>query len=484
MKTSQIKDELKKQLFEKLSKIEGVISTTLVGSFVDKKNLDGISDIDTVVVCKSLTKKTFFQCINALESIDVEKCGLDGYKILINSTFGPLKFDEKKLVVIHFMIYDVKGHKKHVISSPFTCYDWERSTDYIGLPLKSIYPVGNIQFRDFVEARRSTKNYLSDLNNKKITFREYTFNNKDVKEVKKSKHLDEKHKGEFGYHIVKNLISNYSKLINQKNKRFSDENISSKILTLFPSYGILAAKNFKQLQTLKEKRSLEYPKETIDWVTSFVNNFQKKISQDLKLSKSIYFIRHFKTTLNDNSFLGVDRNPSILKINLKKKIDQDISMVFSSPLNRCTETVNELFQNVKPILDKRLLEFNYGSAEGLSYRDLSKKFPNITNAWAQGKDPPFPKGESTKDVFLRLNSFMNYLKNEILLKNDNVFVVTHNGIIRCLLGNLLNIKKKHWHMLEIPFGKPLEILFFNGNFHSNISRNILSTIMRNFELKV
>ena len=140
-------------------------------------------------------------------------------------------------------------------------------------------------------------------------------------------------------------------------------------------------------------------------------------------------------------------------------------MVFSSPLNRCTETVNELFQNVKPILDKRLLEFNYGSAEGLSYRDLSKKFPNITNAWAQGKDPPFPKGESTKDVFLRLNSFMNYLKNEILLKN-------------------LNIKKKHWHMLEIPFRKSLEILFFNGNFHSNISRNILSTIMRNFELKV
>lgn len=483
MKISQTKNEIRKQLFEKLSKIDGILSTTLVGSFVDKKGLDGISDIDTIVVCKKLSKEIYFKCISVLEKINLEKCGLNGYKILINSTFGPLKFDREKLVVIHLMIYDIKGHKKHVISSPFTCYDWERSKDYIGLPLKSIYPVGNLQFRDFVEARRSTNNYLSDLNNKKITFREYTFNKERINEIKKSKFLDEKHKGEFGYHIVKNLISNYLKLINSKNKSFSNKNICSKIIKLFPSDGIAKSNKFKELHTLKKKRSLEYPEETIDWAVSFVNNFQEMIYRDIKHSKSIYFIRHFKSTLNDNSFLGVGRDPSIVKTNVKQKIDKDRSIIFSSPMKRCIETVNELFLNNEPLLDNRLLEFNYGLAEGLSYIDISKKFPKIKESWDLGEDPPFPNGESTQDVFLRLNSFMNYLKNETLLEKDNIFVVTHNGVIRCLLGNLLNIEKKHWHRLEIPFGEPLEILFLNGNFHSNISRNKLSNIMKGFELK-
>ena len=54
------------------------------------------------------------------------------YKILINNSFGPIKYDFKKYVIFHLMYYDIEAHKNHVIKSPFTCYDWERSKNYIG----------------------------------------------------------------------------------------------------------------------------------------------------------------------------------------------------------------------------------------------------------------------------------------------------------------------------------------------------------------
>ena len=123
------------------------------------------------------------------------------------------------------MIYDIKGHQDHVINSPFTCYDWERSIDFVGIPLKQIFPVGRIQFRDFKEARRSTESYLTDLKNNSISFREYDLIGKEFKQIKKNMRLDPRHKGEYAYHIVKHLISNYIKLNSNQNQLISNNEI-------------------------------------------------------------------------------------------------------------------------------------------------------------------------------------------------------------------------------------------------------------------
>ena len=97
MKTSEIKLNIKKNLFEKLGRIQDIVSVTLVGSFVEREDLTGISDIDTVVICKSLNKKLFDTCIDAVNSIDLNECGLVNYTLKINPTFGPLKFDQPKI---------------------------------------------------------------------------------------------------------------------------------------------------------------------------------------------------------------------------------------------------------------------------------------------------------------------------------------------------------------------------------------------------
>ena len=58
-KPLEIKKKIKLEIFNKISEIDEIISITIVGSFIDKNDLSGISDIDVIVICKSLNKKKF-----------------------------------------------------------------------------------------------------------------------------------------------------------------------------------------------------------------------------------------------------------------------------------------------------------------------------------------------------------------------------------------------------------------------------------------
>ena len=59
MKVNSIKKNLKDKILHLLFSIEGVISVTLVGSFIDRDGLIGISDVDTIVIVDSLDEKLF-----------------------------------------------------------------------------------------------------------------------------------------------------------------------------------------------------------------------------------------------------------------------------------------------------------------------------------------------------------------------------------------------------------------------------------------
>ena len=212
MREIAIKKCLRETIFNCISSVPGIISITLVGSFIDREDLKGISDIDTIVICDQLNKEVFNRCLAEAQGISLEKCGLNGFRLKTNASFGPLKFDEHDLAVLHLMIYDVEGHRNHVLASPFTCLDWERSECFVGKRLNEIFPVGSLQPRDFLEARRGLTNYLEDLRVGKISMRKYLFERNGFQEIKKTYPLDKRHRGEFAYHIVRNLVLNAMKL--------------------------------------------------------------------------------------------------------------------------------------------------------------------------------------------------------------------------------------------------------------------------------
>ena len=121
-----------KKILNNVFKNKGVISVSIVGSFTEKKSLDQIGDLDVVVVCNKLSKQLIKKLIK-----NIYKINKDNFKkkIIVNSSFGPLKISSKNFLPVHLMIYDVNSHIEHVTSSPFTCYDWERSNLYKGISL-------------------------------------------------------------------------------------------------------------------------------------------------------------------------------------------------------------------------------------------------------------------------------------------------------------------------------------------------------------
>ena len=479
MNAAKIKENIRQELFQKLAEINGVVSVTLVGSFVNQKDLVGISDIDTIVICKSLDKKLFDACLNAVESINLKQCGLRNYALKTNPAFGPLKFDKPNLAVIHLMVYDINAHKRHVIASPFTCFDWERSETGIGPSLKEVFPVGILQFRDFMEVRRSLENYIYDLGNKVITYREYVFNGGEVVEIMKYKPLDERHRGEYAYHIVRNLIANYLKLCNKNNDSYSNQEIKAEIKRLFPETGNTHAKKFDSIYTIKSQRAYNFPENTVKWARGFLNEFQQNISGEWRDAVPIHFIRHYKTNLNNGTYLGQRRDPGIDKSITSYPKHESASMVYSSPMRRCLETTEYIWKDKEIVTDDRLLEFDYGKAEGLSYEQLLSHYPELPTGWENGEDPKFPNGENTRGVFNRLNSFLDDL--EIFSDNnesDPIFIVTHNGVLRCLLGKAFGLDLNQWYKLVIPHGIPLEFLYFHNRFYPNIHRDLWADILK------
>ena len=174
MKSNNIKTgkQFGNSILKNLIEIEEIISATIVGSFSENFNLNKIGDLDVVIVCKNVNKKIIKDAKNKVKFLKFKK-----KKIKINTSFGPIKFDPKKYLTIHLMIYDIKSHMEHTLRSPFTCYDWERSNWYKGKKLSNIFPVLNLQLRDFFEARRSASEYLKDLKKKRISYRDYVLKN-------------------------------------------------------------------------------------------------------------------------------------------------------------------------------------------------------------------------------------------------------------------------------------------------------------------
>lgn len=108
---------------------------------------------------------------------------------------------------------------------------------------------------------------------------------------------------------------------------------------------------------------------------------------------------------------------------VKQKLDEiRPAIVYSSPLSRCTRLATHCgFE--QPVLDKRLMELHFGDWEGLEWRNADM------SVWeSDWVNPPTPNGESFMDLYARVASFLDELKNSA---HDPVFIFTHGGVVAC-----------------------------------------------------
>ena len=473
--TNREKKKLKKDLFKTLIKNKNVISVTLVGSFWEDERSKDFSDIDIVIILKKFNKNNYQECLKKITKLNLKKYNLGHLKSLINPTFGPLKFNTNNNIVFHTMIYDIKSHTEHVLKSPFTCFDWERSSNYIGKSLKEIFPVGKIQLIDFFKSRRGINSYLNNLNRNHISYQKYIFQKNFYKLANKKFRINDKHKVEFSFHLCKFLIINFYKFTNQKNKIPSGIEIKSIFKMIFGNKYNFYYKNFNLLKKFKKVNDSRLKFNQIHFLKNFIKNFQNYLINYKK--KDLIFLRHARTKYNDGTFLGIGRNPGIInkkniskKLNYLKKIKQKI--VYSSTLRRSLETAKTFESLDNIILSNHLVEKNYGLAEGLNFLKFKKKYPSIVLKWNKKKDPKFPSGENDSDILKRINQFEMILKKKLRKhsKKKISIVVTHNALLRVYLGKIFEIPKYLWIKIPIKHIEPLNFIIKNNKIIPNIDR--------------
>lgn len=165
----------------------------------------------------------------------------------------------------------------------------------------------------------------------------------------------------------------------------------------------------------------------------------------------LYVIRHTKVNTPSGLCYGHSEVPlaedyqldfNAFKALLPKEFDQ----VISSPSLRCQELAADLHADYQT--NDALRELHFGDWEGLNWADISYE---DSKAWLKDYVTVAPPhGESLRAMFLRINQFIDQLRNE---KQESVLLVTHAGVIRCLLAYFLEFPLNNLFKLQVSYGE-------------------------------
>ena len=129
---------------------------------------------------------------------------------------------------------------------------------------------------------------------------------------------------------------------------------------------------------------------------------------------------------------------------------EDISIVYSSDLCRALQTAKVIASRheLSVIACHELQEIDFGSAEGLTYEEISWKYPDLVKSWfSQNLSSRFPDGESIADVNNRVIWFLHRLEEHA--REETIVVAAHSGVLRLLICNLLGLELRHWRQIRL-----------------------------------
>jgi len=149
----------------------------------------------------------------------------------------------------------------------------------------------------------------------------------------------------------------------------------------------------------------------------------------------IILVRHTKVAVAAGTIYGQSNvalaNSATSDIaRVQEEISGACAAIYSSPLMRCQHLANSLAERfgTPPILDKRLMEMNFGDWENKSWQQIpTQQARHWGNHWLT---EPAPAGESFQDVLRRISLFCQECLH--YGPQESVIVVSHSGPLRCL----------------------------------------------------
>jgi broad specificity phosphatase PhoE len=176
----------------------------------------------------------------------------------------------------------------------------------------------------------------------------------------------------------------------------------------------------------------------------------------------ILLVRHPETEANvDGRYVGRGDAPltSTGRIQAQRLV-AEISRfgpdaVWTSPLPRALDVASAAAERTHAGLrvDDRLTELDFGIAEGLTYDETQAR--GITFAFRSEDAPVAPGGESRRDILLRTADALT----EIRAQSSSPAVVTHGGVFRSAMVELLGLPLEHIWTFHIRNAQIAEIVF-------------------------
>lgn len=170
----------------------------------------------------------------------------------------------------------------------------------------------------------------------------------------------------------------------------------------------------------------------------------------------IYFVRHTTPAIEKGVCYGqTDLDvASSFDVELEGVLAQlptHVDAVFSSPLRRCATLASKI--NNRPILDKRIVELNFGDWEMQKWDDIPI---NEIQPWYD--DFVYEACLNGESYFELSERAINFYNDVLRLEQKVVVIVTHSGIIRSLLAYLNGIElKESFDEFKIPYGAVFKV---------------------------
>ncbi|PHV69572.1 histidine phosphatase family protein [Sporanaerobium hydrogeniformans] len=136
---------------------------------------------------------------------------------------------------------------------------------------------------------------------------------------------------------------------------------------------------------------------------------------------------------------------------LAKRLHGTLDYVYSSPLERAFQTAQILCTSTSltPLPLENLKEVDFGSWEGLNFKEVATTYPEAFNLWRTDEVlGPLIDGEGNlKKASLRATSCVL----EVVQKHPgkHIAMVSHGGLIKCAIMGLLDLKMTMYHHLAL-----------------------------------
>lgn len=150
----------------------------------------------------------------------------------------------------------------------------------------------------------------------------------------------------------------------------------------------------------------------------------------------ISLIRHGQTKANEEGrYIGTtdytlsDKGRSELYDLLDRYVYPKVERVYTSPLERCTETAEILFPDTEIVVAEDFAELHFGQFEGKTADELIDD-PEYRQWLKGGMDAKPPEGESVSELCVRTYRGLHRILMEMMEQDfRHVAIITHAGVI-------------------------------------------------------